>query len=46
MMRRIVYNDENIILDTGIYFGRGVFETILVKDRAIFLKEHIYRLNT
>lgn len=46
MMRRIVYNDENIIIDNGIYFGRGVFETILVKERAILLREHIDRLNS
>lgn len=45
-MRRIVYGNENIIIDNGIYFGRGVFETILVKDKAILLKEHIHRLNS
>lgn len=44
-MRNIVYNDENIINDSGTSFGRGVFETILVRDKAILLKEHISRLN-
>lgn len=44
-MRKIIYNDEQIILDEGILFGRGVFETILIKEKPIFLKEHICRLN-
>ncbi|WP_066677592.1 aminotransferase class IV [Clostridium septicum] len=44
-MRNIIYNDEKIILDEGIFFGRGVFETILIKEKPIFLKEHICRLN-
>lgn len=45
MMRRVVYDDKNIIIDSGINYGRGVFETILVKEKAILLKEHIDRLN-
>lgn len=36
--------NEKIILDNGYYFGRGVFETILVKDRPIFLSQHCERL--
>lgn len=44
-MRKMYYNEENITLDEGILFGRGVFETILVKEEPIFLKEHISRLN-
>ena len=44
-MRRIIYNEEEVLIDSGIYFGRGVFETILVKGKAHFLKEHIERLN-
>lgn len=45
MMREFLYNDEKINLDSGILFGRGVFETILVKKEPIFLNEHIKRLN-
>lgn len=44
-MRKIIYNDENALIDNGIYFGRGLFETILVKEHPCFLKEHIQRLN-
>ncbi len=44
-MRSIVFNEEKINLDSGYFFGRGVFETILIKDNPIFLKEHIDRLN-
>lgn len=44
-MRKIYFNEENINLDEGIIFGRGAFETILIKEEPIFLKEHINRLN-
>ena len=44
-MRNIIFNEEKITLDDGYFFGRGVFETILVKSKPIFLKEHIERLN-
>lgn len=44
-MRNVIFNEENLIIDSGIYFGRGVFETILVKESAVLLKEHINRLN-
>ena len=44
-MREIIFNKDKINLDNGFYFGKGVFETILVKDKPIFLKEHISRLN-
>lgn len=36
---------SKIILDDGCIFGRGCFETILIKDKPIFLEEHINRLN-
>lgn len=40
-------NSHNkIILDEGFIFGRAIFETILIKNSAIFLKEHIERLNS
>ena len=44
-MRDIIFNEDKINLDSGYFFGRGVFETILVKDKPIFFKEHISRLN-
>ncbi|WP_066873661.1 aminotransferase class IV [Clostridium mediterraneense] len=37
--------NEYISIDSGIQFSKGVFETILIKDNAVFLKEHIIRLN-
>jgi len=47
----IIINDEicyegKVLLDDGFSFGRGVFETILVKKEAVFLQEHLERLNT
>ncbi len=36
---------EKIKLDNGVFFGKGLFETILIKERPIFLKEHIKRIN-
>jgi len=44
-MRDIIFNENKINLDSGYFFGRGVFETILIKDKPIFLNEHISRLN-
>lgn len=44
-MRKISYNIDDVKLDNGFYFGQGVFETILIKDRPIMLVEHIERLN-
>ena len=44
-MRKVIYNSDSISIDSGVFFGRGVFETILVKEFPIFLKEHIERLN-
>jgi len=45
----ILINDDlkadKISLDSGFSFGRGVFETILVKEKPIFLGAHIKRLN-
>lgn len=43
-MRKIVYEDDNITLDEGILFGRGVFETIQWDKNPIFLKEHLERM--
>ena len=44
-MRKVIYQNSNIEIDSGLFFARGVFETILVKEKAIFLDEHIERLN-
>ena len=44
-MRVISYNKDYVKLDGGFYFAQGVFETILIKKEAIFLEEHINRLN-
>lgn len=44
-MRNIYFNEENITLDEGLLFGRGAFETILVKEEPIFFRNHIERLN-
>ena len=45
IMREISYNKDYVKLDGGFYFAQGVFETILIKKEAIFLEEHINRLN-
>ncbi len=38
--------DNKIILDSGFYFGNGLFETIKVVNRnSILLKEHVERIN-
>lgn len=44
-MRSIVFNEEKLEIDSGYFFGRGVFETILIKNKPVFLEEHINRLN-
>lgn len=40
-----LWEKNDIILDSGFFFGMGVFETIKINDNPIFLKEHIKRLN-
>lgn len=45
---KIIVNGEisnKVHIDSSFFFGRGVFETILIKDKPIFLHEHIERLN-
>jgi 4-amino-4-deoxychorismate lyase len=37
---------DKIALDSGFFYGRGVFETILVKEKPILLSTHIHRLNS
>lgn len=43
-MRQIIYGEDKICIDEGLFFGRGVFETILWKDGPVFLNEHLERL--
>ncbi|CUQ08997.1 hypothetical protein BH721_04565 [Clostridium baratii] len=43
-MRKITVDGENVKLDNGLFFGQGVFETILVKDSLLFLDYHLKRL--
>ncbi|WP_297711877.1 aminotransferase class IV [Clostridium sp.] len=44
-MRKVIYDNDSISIDSGFFLGRGVFETILVKETPIFLEEHIKRIN-
>lgn len=44
MKRKISYG-EDIKIDSGIFFGAGVFETILVLDKPVDLKYHFLRIN-
>ena len=43
-MRKILYSQDKIECDNGVFFGQGLFETILVKDEPILFEEHIDRL--
>lgn len=43
-MRKIIYGEDKAAIDEGLFFGKGVFETILWKDRPVFLEEHLNRL--
>lgn len=43
-MRKIIYGEDKATIDEGLFFGKGVFETILWKDGPIFLEEHLNRL--
>lgn len=44
-MREIIKSEERINYDSGIAFGRGVFETILVLQKPVLLDQHINRIN-
>ncbi len=43
-MRNIIHGEDKIFIDEGLFFGRGVFETILWNYRPVFLNEHLERL--
>ncbi|MGL5615830.1 MAG: aminotransferase class IV [Sarcina sp.] len=37
---------EEFFIDDSVYFAKALFETILIKERAVFLKEHLERINS
>lgn len=44
---KVISEKDNLIkFDSGFYFGKGLFETILILEKPIFLKEHLDRLNS
>lgn len=43
-MRDIIYGENKISIDEGVFFGKGVFETILWRDKPVLLDQHIERL--
>ena len=43
-MRKIIVEGEVVNLDNGLFFGQGVFETILVNNSLVFLDYHLKRL--
>lgn len=43
-MRRIILSSEKASIDGGVMFGRGVFSTLYVKEKPLFLNEHIERI--
>ncbi len=46
MFINLIKDEKKLIgFDSGFYFGKGLFETILVLDKPIFLEEHLNRLN-
>ena len=40
-----IVEDDKVFLDSGFYFGRGLFETMLVNNMPLFLEDHLYRIN-
>ena len=44
----IVNGQENkeVLIDSSFLFGRGLFETINVLEKPLFLKEHVDRINS
>ncbi|MEG2353489.1 MAG: aminotransferase class IV [Clostridium sp.] len=41
----VLTEDKSINLDSGFFFGKGLFETIYITNKAIFLEKHLNRLN-
>lgn len=44
-MERSISFGEDIKIDNGIFFGAGVFETILILNKPVAIKFHLDRLN-
>lgn len=42
----VILSEDKIHLDSGFFFGRGAFETVLIKEKPVLLGEHIQRLNS
>ena len=45
-MRKVMYENDEIKIDNGLFFGKGVFETILVNKKPVFLEEHVKKINS
>lgn len=43
-MRDILYNEDKVYVDQGVFFGKGAFETIAYYDKPVLLDYHIERL--
>lgn len=43
-MKDIFYNEDKVNIDFGVFFGKGVFETINWQEGPILFTEHINRL--
>lgn len=43
-MRKIIYNEDTTLIDEGLFFGRGVFETIHFLKKPILFSYHLERL--
>lgn len=43
-MRKIIYENDYVLLDDGIFFAKGVFETIPCIEKPILLDKHLNRL--
>lgn len=44
-MREIIYNEDKVYVDQGVFFGKGAFETIAYYDKPVLLDYHLERLN-
>lgn len=42
---KIIYEKNKIEVDSGYFFAKAIFETILITNKPIFLERHIRRLN-
>lgn len=40
-----IIEEEKVFIDSGFYFGRGLFETMTINNEPVFLEEHLSRIN-